>query len=71
MRSSKPSASGPVQADAAANALGIVQRSLERQSAEQMERVVVIMLGADNTYVTAVRASYGLAHYSHYVGRMA
>lgn len=62
---------GPAQADAAANSLGIVQRSLERQTGEQMERVVALMLGARNTYLTAVRASYGLAYYFHYVGRMA
>ncbi|MCG3266676.1 MurR/RpiR family transcriptional regulator, partial [Yoonia sp. I 8.24] len=62
---------GPAQADAAANSLSVVQRSLERQSAEQMERVVDMLLGARNTYLTAVRASYGLAYYFHYVGRMA
>lgn len=62
---------GPTQADAAANSPGIVQRSLERQTIEQMERVVALMLGARNTYLTAVRASYGLACFFHYVGRMA
>jgi DNA-binding MurR/RpiR family transcriptional regulator len=55
---------GPTQADAAANSPGIVQRSLERQTIEQMERVVALMLGARNTYLTAVRASYGLACFS-------
>jgi len=62
---------GPAQADAAANSLGVVQRSLEHQSAQQMERVAQMLLGARNTYLTAVRASYGLAYHFHYVGRMA
>ena len=59
------------QAEAAVNSIGIVHRSLERQTADQMERVVAMLLGARNTYLTAVRASYGLAYYFHYVGRMA
>ncbi|MEP5153192.1 MurR/RpiR family transcriptional regulator [Planktotalea sp.] len=62
---------GRVQADAATNSIGVVQRSLERQTADQMERVVALLLGAQNTYVTAARASYGLAYYYHYVARMA
>jgi len=62
---------GPVQAEAAINTMAIVQRSLERQSPEQMERVAKMLLEARNTYLTAVRASYALAYYLHYVGRMA
>lgn len=65
------SITGPAQADAAINSMSIVRRSLERQSAAQMQRVVELLLGARNTYLTAVRASYGLAYYFHYVGRMA
>lgn len=65
------SPTGAAQADAAVNSLGIVQRSLERPSAEQMERVAGMLLGARNSYLTIVRASYGLAYYFHYVGRMA
>lgn len=65
------SALGQVQADAAVNSMAIVQRSLERQTAEQMERVAALLLGANNVYLTAVRASYALAYYFHYVGRMA
>ena len=60
-----------VQAEAATNSMAIVQRSLERQSADQMERVVQMLLGADTVYLTAVRASYAMAYYLHYVGRMA
>ncbi len=62
---------GRAQADAAANTMAVVRGSLERQSPEQMQRVVDIMLGARNVYLTAVRASYGIAYYFHYVGRMA
>lgn len=62
---------GQEQAVAAINTMAIVQRSLERQTAEQMERVVQMLLEANNIYLTAVRASYSLAYYLHYVGRMA
>ncbi len=62
---------GAVQAEAALNTMAIVQRSLERQNSDEMERVVDILLGANNVYLTAVRASYALAYYFHYVGRMA
>ncbi len=62
---------GRVQADATANAMAIVQRSLERQTPKQMERVARMLLEAETVYLTAVRASYSLAYYFHYVGRMA
>lgn len=62
---------GRIQADASTNAMAIVQRSLERQSPEQMTRVATMLLDAPNVYLTAVRASYALAYYLHYVGRMA
>lgn len=62
---------GGVLADAGANTMGLVQRSLERQSPEKMERVAAMLLGAPNVYLTAVRASYAMAYYFHYVGRMA
>lgn len=64
-------ASGRAQADAALNSMGIVQRSLERQSAAQMQRVAEMLLGARTVYLTAVRASFAIAYYLHYVGRMA
>lgn len=64
-------APGTVQAEAAVNELAIVQRSLERQPPEQMARVVAALMDAPTVYVTAVRASYALAYYFHYVGRMA
>ena len=62
---------GAVQAEAALNTMAIVQRSLERQNSDEMEHVVDLLLGAKNVYLTAVRASYALAYYFHYVGRMA
>lgn len=62
---------GQVQAEAARNSMSIVQRSLERQTPEVVEQVVDAMLAAENVYVTAVRASYAMAYYFHYVGRMA
>jgi len=61
---------GRVQADAAANSMAIVQRSLEHQDLESMQRVIDMLLGARNIYLTAVRASYAMAFYLHYVGRM-
>lgn len=62
---------GQIQAEAAVNTMAIVQRSLERQTSGEMEHVVELLLEADNVYLTAVRASYALAYYLHYVGRMA
>lgn len=61
---------GVIQADASANSMAIVQRSLEHQTSAQMQRVVAMLLDADNVYLTGIRASYGLAFYLHYVGRM-
>ncbi|SOH95263.1 transcriptional regulator, RpiR family [Monaibacterium marinum] len=62
---------GTVQAEAALNEMGIVQRSLEQQNSAQMERVVTMLTEAPTVFLTAVRASYSLAYYLHYVGRMA
>ncbi len=62
---------GQVQAEASVNAMATVQRSLERQVPDQMHRVVTMLLGARTVYLTAVRASYAMAYYLHYVGRMA
>lgn len=62
---------GAVQAEATLNTLSIVQRSLHQQDPAKLKRVVEMMFGARNVYLTGVRASYGLAYYFHYVGRMA
>jgi len=64
-------ARGERQAEVSLNTLAIMQRSLERQTVDQMERVAAMLLEARAVYLTAVRASYSLAYYLHYVGRMA
>ena len=63
--------SGEILAAAGANALSIVQNSLRRQVPDEIDRVVSLMLDSTRVYVTASRASYALAYYFHYVGRMA
>lgn len=63
--------SGGVQADAAENAVAIVQRSLRQIRPDQLDRVVTLLTQAPAVYLTAIRASFGLAYYLHYVGRMA
>lgn len=62
---------GRIQAEAALNTLSVVQRSLDRQTPETLEQVVDALLSARTVYLTAVRASYSMAYYFHYVGRMA
>lgn len=59
------------QAEATLNTLSIVQRSLHQLDPAKLKRVVDMMFRARNVYLTGVRASYGLAYYFHYVGRMA
>ncbi|WP_345790936.1 MurR/RpiR family transcriptional regulator [Gymnodinialimonas phycosphaerae] len=68
-REDSPSAA--YQADAAANSLSVVQRSLQRQTPEKLQHAVQMMLQARTVYLTAMRASYGLAYHFHYVARMA
>ena len=58
-------------ADAAANALSVLERSLQRQSPERLHAAVEMLLAARKVYVTAMRASFGLASHFHYVARMA
>lgn len=62
---------GRFQAEVSLNSLSIVKRSLERLSPQALERAASILLSAPSVYVTAVRASYAMAYYFHYVGRMA
>ncbi|MCY4335168.1 MAG: MurR/RpiR family transcriptional regulator [Litoreibacter sp.] len=66
-----PSELAQVYSEAAANGLAIVTRSLERQQLEQLERIVDLLVAADTIYLTAVRSSFSVAYYFHYVGRMA
>lgn len=53
------------------NEMDIVMRSLRLLSIKQAESAVSMLMNARNAYVTATRASYALAYYFHYVGRMA
>jgi len=62
---------GSIYADTTKNTLAIVTKSLERQRLEDLEQVVDTLLSAENVYLTAVRSSYAIAYYLHYVGRMA
>jgi len=62
---------GPTYVDAAKNALSIVAHSLERQQLEELEQVADMLVSAKTVYLTAVRSSYAVAYYLHYVGRMA
>ena len=64
-------AMGQTFAQAADNGLSIVKRSLERQDLDEVAHAVDVLLKAETVYVTAVRASYAMAYYLHYVGRMA
>ncbi len=60
-----------LQARAARNEINIVTRSLRLMTPDRTASIVKTLTGARKCYVTATRASYALAHYFHYVGRMA
>lgn len=62
---------GPVYADAAQNTVSIVSSSLLRQQLNELEDVAEMLVSAKSVYLTAVRSSYAVAYYLHYVGRMA
>lgn len=64
-------AAGTSFADAAGNALSIVQRTLQDQGLDALQAAADTLLGARSVYVTGMRASYAMAYYLHYVGRMA
>lgn len=59
------------QTRAAQNALNVVSRSLRNLSPELVTGITETLTTASRSYVTATRASYALAYYFHYVGRMA
>jgi len=65
------SETGAVQAEATLNTLSIVQRSLHQLDPAKAKRVVDLMFEARSVFLTGVRASYSLAYYLNYVGRMA
>ena len=62
---------GTIYADAAQNALAIVTRSLQQQQTDDMADIAETLKSARTVYLTAVRSSYAMAYYLHYVGRMA
>lgn len=62
---------GRTEAQSAANTLAIVQRSLQLLTPDLLDRTADTLLGAKRVYVTGARASYSMAYYFHYVGRMA
>lgn len=64
-------AEGRVYADAVANARATVGRSLEYQDLDKLAAVAEVLATADRVFLTAVRSSYAMAYYFHYVGRMA
>lgn len=61
----------PRQAQAAENEINIVTRSLRKMTPEKTAAIVAAIRASHRCYITATRASYALAHFLHYVGRMA
>lgn len=59
------------QARTVRNEVSVFNRSLQLLTPEKAEAIVKELTGARTTYITATRSSYALAHYFHYVGRMA
>ncbi|MEX0319115.1 MAG: MurR/RpiR family transcriptional regulator [Ruegeria sp.] len=70
-RMARDGGEGRMQADLARNGMNIVARSLRLLTPDKAQMAVGFMTGAHSCYVTASRASYALAYYFHYVGRMA
>lgn len=62
---------GKAHAKSLRNEVDIVMQSLRQLTPEKAEAAVSMLMEARNAYVTATRASYSLAYYFHYVGRMA
>jgi DNA-binding MurR/RpiR family transcriptional regulator len=50
--------------------LNVVSRSLRLMAPDKAEQAISAIQQAQTCYVTATRASYALAYYFHYVGRM-
>lgn len=59
------------QADFARNELNVVTRSLRLMDPKQVKAMTELILNAKRCFITATRASYALAYYFHYAGRMA
>jgi len=63
-------ATGKDQARFSKTAIGNVLKSLQSNDLAKLERVVAVLFAARTVYVCGVRATYALAYYFHYVGRM-
>lgn len=61
---------GQIQAEVTLNALAGVRRTVERLSPEMLEEATDLMIASRRVYVMAVRASYSIAYYLNYSGRM-
>ncbi|KUJ80643.1 iron dicitrate transport regulator FecR [Ruegeria marisrubri] len=59
------------QSALARNEINLVSRSLRLVGPEKLQAAVTHITQARRCFVTATRASYALAYYFHYVGRMA
>ncbi|WP_170480272.1 MurR/RpiR family transcriptional regulator [Ruegeria arenilitoris] len=62
---------GTAQAEFARNELNVVSRSLRLLEPETIGAATQLIMQSNRCYVTATRASYALANYFHYAGRMA
>ncbi|KAB7613782.1 MurR/RpiR family transcriptional regulator [Amylibacter sp. SFDW26] len=62
---------GKQHAQAINNELHNISRSLHLMTLERVEEISNVIQASKNCYTVAVRASYALAYYFHYVGRMA
>ena len=62
---------GAAFAESAQNALSVANRTLESQTLDELAAVADMLTSARRVYVTGMRASYAMAHYLHYIGRMA
>ena len=62
---------GAAQAGFARNELNVVTRSLRLLDPDKIDRATRLIMTSRQCYVTATRASYALAYYFHYAGRMA
>lgn len=60
-----------IQASASASAIGNVTKSLRDLDRETLQRVAKRFFAANGVFVLGVRASFSLAYYFHYIGRMA
>lgn len=68
---SNASGFGSDQAGFSRNELNVVSRSLRQLDPTSVQAAITYMVDANQCFVTATRASYALAYYFHYAGRMA